>query len=354
MVTPAEEEHVPEGGGDSVPVPASYSETVAGLAAAAAELTELTQHVRQLCAGLALELEAPPPPLAAGQLSGLFLAEDGLADELRRHCASWRRLAAQTLRRRPRAHLRQRLARRQAAGRAGLSCLVRALDGAVSLLLQLTAYRVYSRADVTHLEKLLALLAALHQTKSELLTAARQEPASVPGLRLFRLTFCRAAVGRPPSVEHLCGQLAEVRAGRLAAALEARLAQQVELDGLLRLQWPARRPAVPPGDDESTSGSALRLPPIPTILIERSSPTSGYASSGGDGESAGGERSDRLPPADLGRLLRHEENAVHSLLMAVPAGGPRLLDPHLRTPRAEVGPHTTTRCGMGLTITSAL
>ena len=331
-------------------MPASYSETVAGLAAVAVELTELTQHVRQLSGGLALELEAqraarPPPPLSAGQLSGVFLAEDGLAGELRRHCLTWRRLAGQAaaLRARPPAHLRQRLQRRQAAARAGLAGLVRALDAAVALLLELTAFRVYSRADVTHLEKLLVLLSAVHHTKTELLTAAaaRQEPAAVPGLRLFRLTFCAAAAGQPPSVERLCAQLARVRAGRLADTLRTRLGRQVELDGLLRQQWPARRPAAAAGDHGSPSGAALRLPPIPTILIERSSPTSGYASSGGEGDAAGAERSARAPPADLGRLLTHEENVVHSLLLAVPAGGPRLIDTHLRTSKAEVGPSPT-------------
>ncbi|XP_043224902.1 uncharacterized protein LOC122382961 [Amphibalanus amphitrite] len=339
MVVPDEDQDVVETD-DPEPMPASCSEIVAGLTALEAELAELTRHVRQLSAGLAQELEAQPPPLSDGQLSGVFLAEDGLADELRRHCATWRRLAGQAVaaRGRPRAHLRQRLQRRQAAVRAGLACLVRALSAAVALLLELAAFRVYSRADVTHLEKVLALLAAVHHTQGELLAAAaaaRRGPAAVPGLRLFRLTFSRAAAGRPPSVEQLCARLAQVRAARLAGTLQARLGQQLELDSLLRQQWPARRAAAPAGDDESASGAALRLPPIPTILIERSSPTSGYASSGGEGDAAGAERAERAPPADLARLLTHEENAAHSLLLAVPAGGRRLLDPHLRAAGPE-------------------
>ncbi|KAF0304276.1 Coiled-coil domain-containing protein 142 [Amphibalanus amphitrite] len=339
MVVPDEDQDVVETD-DPEPMPASCSEIVAGLTALEAELAELTRHVRQLSAGLAQELEAQPPPLSDGQLSGVFLAEDGLADELRRHCATWRRLAGQAVaaRGRPRAHLRQRLQRRQAAVRAGLACLVRALSAAVALLLELAAFRVYSRADVTHLEKVLALLAAVRHTQGELLAAAaaaRPGPAAVPGLRLFRLTFSRAAAGRPPSVEQLCARLAQVRAARLAGTLQARLGQQLELDSLLRQQWPARRAAAPAGDDESASGAALRLPPIPTILIERSSPTSGYASSGGEGDAAGAERAERAPPADLARLLTHEENAAHSLLLAVPAGGRRLLDPHLRAAGPE-------------------
>lgn len=321
------------GGDESQDVSHSLDELLLALAILASELSELTSHLRQLAASLAQELRerrvAPhrSPPICGGQLSGVFLAEEGLSDEIVRHSSAWRRLSRQTWRLvgRLRPHLRHKLQRRQAAGRAAVAGLVHACEAAVDLLIALTACRDYSETDAAHFQKLLCMLSSVHAAKSVMLSTSRRAPVpALTGLRLHHHTFSLHEVGRLPSLDNICCRLAQARAGRLASSLQGHLLTGADVNTLLcEVQSGGDAPlSSGPASPAEPAPPALRLPPIPSIQVEPSSPTS----AGGDGAAGG-----------LEALLAREQHAVHGLLLAVPAGGRRLAAGQLRPANVDTG-----------------